>query len=60
MGGGKLISFPLLPPTPQEEHKAKTVQVPQVPGIDFKLKVLFTKVSLCVAMMYLYSIDHYY
>ena len=29
----------------QEEHKAKSVQVPQVPGIDFKVKVLFTKVS---------------
>ena len=29
----------------QEEHKAKSVQVLQVPGIDFKVKVLFTKVS---------------
>lgn len=33
----------------QEEHKAKSVQVPQVPGMDFKVKVLFTKVrkKLC-------------
>ena len=30
---------------PQEERKAQSLQVEQLPGVDFKLKILFTKVS---------------